>query len=254
MITTINFINTFAAYNNPKINTTTEIIPTSVSPRISDEKVIKELNKNQMRQEMKRLEDENTLLNIELETIKDKNEESENLLEQLKEELKAKETQIQELSRIVTYDSNDLGSVSNTTYSHMKRALKGTSMESLAEAFVDAEKTHSVNAFFLAGLVANESSWATSPRAINQNNLTGHDVPSDGSVGTYFSSKEESIMQAGKEIRNCYLNPDGEFYNGISLQAVNKKYSQIAKDVPNPEWYRVINQIANDLVAKANNF
>lgn len=251
---TTSFISTLIAYATPNTNTNTEMMPASASPRISEEKVIKELDKNQIQQELKRLEDENIILNIELETLKDETESDKALLDKLKEELNTKEAQIQELSRIVTYDPSNLGSISNATYSHMRRALKGTTMEDLAEAFVDAEKAYSVNAFFLAGLVANESSWATSPRAVNQNNLTGHAVYTDSSDGTYFSSKAESILKTAEDIRRDYLDPNGVYNNGVSLSGVNTKYSQLGEGIPNPAWYEVINDIASGLRNSANDF
>lgn len=201
---------------------------------------------------IEKLKTANETLKYETDTLKRIQEEKDREIEKLNNMLQDKDNKIKEMSKAVIYDVNNIGSPSGATYTHMRRALKGTTMEDLADAFVDAEKAYSVNAFFLAGLVANESSWATSPRAINQNNLTGHDVPSDSSEGTYFVSKADCIRQTTEEIRNNYLNEDGEYYNGVSLEAVNKKYSQIAKDVPNPDWYAVINSVASSLRDKAN--
>lgn len=201
----------------------------------------------------KSINNENTTLGNKVKDLEDKLNDKADEINKLKKELETNEMRIRELSKITTFDVNNVGSSSKATPAHLRRALKGTALESLADAFITAEHDTGVNAFFLAALVANESSWGTSDRALSQNNLTGHDVATDYSRGTTFSSKEECIIQTATEIRDNYLNPNGQYYNGVSLSAVNKKYSQIRAGVPNPLWYANISSIANSLVTKANN-
>lgn len=201
----------------------------------------------------KSINNENTTLGNKVKDLEDKLKDKANEINKLKKELETNEMRIRELSKITTFDVNNVGSSSKATPSHLRRALKGTALESLADAFITAEHDTGVNAFFLAALVANESGWGTSTRALTQNNLTGHSVFSNYSRGTTFSSKEECILQTATEIRDNYLNPNGEYYNGVSLSAINKKYSQIAPGTPNPLWYNNISSIARDLVTKANN-
>ncbi|WP_275372561.1 glucosaminidase domain-containing protein [Clostridium tertium] len=214
------------------------------------------LNKNDITIEdisdrLENLSNANEALNNEKEIMKQKEQEQTNIIEKLKDELQDKDNRIKEMSKVVIYDVNNIGSPSGATYSHMRRALKDTPLESLAEAFVDAEKQYNVNAFFLAGLAANESNWGTSSRATNDNNLTGHAVYTNYSRGTYFDSKAQSIIDTAEDIRRDYLNPDGIYNNGVNLSGINVKYSQINGE-PNPAWYSVIDSIACDLVVKAN--
>lgn len=61
----------------------------------------------------------------------------------------------------------------------MYRDSTGSKIIASASAFVEAEKKYGVNAFFMAGIVALESGFATSRRAIEDNNLTGYEVYSD---------------------------------------------------------------------------
>ena len=100
--------------------------------------------------------------------------------------------------------------------------LKGTKLEGIEQALLNAEKEYNVNAIFLTSIVANESGWGTSKRAQTQNNLTGYAVYHDLSRGTTFSSKDQCIYGTAKLLANNYLNPNGKYYNGTSIYDVNK--------------------------------
>lgn len=194
----------------------------------------------------------NTTLESRIKELEVKLQEKEAETDKLKNELETNELRVRELSKVVTFDVNNVGSPSQATPSHLRRALKGTALESLADAFVTAEHDTGVNAIFLAALAANEGGWGESARASSQNNITGYKVYTDYSRGEIFSSKDECILQTATEIKNNYLTPGGSYYNGVSLGAINIKYSQIDGG-PNPNWYNTINSIANSLTAKANN-
>ena len=156
--------------------------------------------------------------------------------------------QIDEMMKEVSLDSSNVSQPSGATTYHMKKALKDTSMYHLADAFVDAEKEYGVNAFFLAGIVALESSWATSSRATDgSNNLTGHAVYSDSSKGSQFSSHYESVMITARDIKRDYLTEGGIWNRGLSIAGVNVKYSA------DPTWKDKVAKIGYDLLWKANN-
>jgi beta-N-acetylglucosaminidase len=141
----------------------------------------------------------------------------------------------------VTFNSQDLRVLSNLTTQEMYDILP-EGMKELAPGFIDAEKVYKVNALGLAGLIALESGWNTSPRAVNQNNLTGYMVYNDNSVGKTFSSKYECIMTTAKLLDRDYLNNEGVWHNGVSMASINVKYS--ADD----NWHIKINGIANDFL------
>lgn len=145
---------------------------------------------------------------------------------------------------MLTYDPNDLTKLSNVTYNQLYNVLKNTALESLTYVFIKAEKIYNINAIFLVALVATESTWGTSKRVIEQNNLTGHGVHLASSRGSNFTSKEQSILETAAMLSKEYLNKNGKYYNGKSIWAVNQRYSLYPNKTVNAEWARVINEIA----------
>ena len=154
----------------------------------------------------------------------------------------------------VYYDSDNLESPSMATSYHMRKALKGTNLEDLAPYFVEAESSYGINAYFLAALVAQESSWGSSKRAVEDNNLSGFEVYTSDSRGAIFCSKRKSILKTAEILRINYLNKDGKNYHGKSAEAINTDYC-LHNDTRTTDysWSANINQIANSLVVKSNN-
>lgn len=153
----------------------------------------------------------------------------------------------------VTYDEDNLSVPSKLTAEELKVLLAGTRMEQLASHIIDAEKKYGINAFFLTGLIANESTWATSPRATNgSNNLTGHAVYNSSSRGSTFDSKRDCIMETATLIANNYLKEKGKHYNGRRIWDVNKQYCQDGNE-PDYIWSRTINSISYKLLREYHN-
>ena len=153
--------------------------------------------------------------------------------------------QLDNLLKSPVFNSQDVSVLSNVNTYQLKHALQGTNLEPLASAFVKAEKTYSINALFLTGLVAVESGWGTSDRAINDNNMSGYAVYNDNSVGKHFSSKEESIMETARLIAEDYLPQGAKFHTGKSIYEINQLYSA------DKNWNLKITRIARDLTNKA---
>lgn len=149
------------------------------------------------------------------------------------------------VERDVTYSRSNMKVVSNITKDELENVFlnyTGTStMSHLAQAFVDAEKEYGVNAFAMAGIVALESGFATSRRAVEDNNLTGYEVYSDDSEGRLFNSQYESIMQTARHLSNNYLKEDGLYYNGLSVDAVQISY---CPDKSN-NWHNKVDMLAS---------
>lgn len=141
----------------------------------------------------------------------------------------------------VEYYNWDLVKVSGITHEEMYEVLSDTSMSHLAWAIVEAERTHGVNAFFLAAVIALESTWATSDRAVYSNNLTGMAVYGDDSPGENYVSQDECVMDTARQLKKYYLTVGGDYFNGISSDSVNIRYSA------DPNWYLKVNKIAYDL-------
>lgn len=97
-------------------------------------------------------------------------------------------------------------------------------MAELSWALTDAEYYTSVNSIFLAGLVAQESNYAKSYRAVYQNNLTGFCVYNSNSEGLDFVDKYSCIIQTAEWLKSEYLSPTGKYFNGYSTYDINIRY------------------------------
>ena len=146
------------------------------------------------------------------------------------------------LEKEISFNPYNVNEISNLNFTKMKKRLEETPMEGLSDYFVEAERLYGINSLFLASLVANESSWSTSDRAVYQNNLTGHAVYDRGSIGTVFNSKRESILKTAEMLARDYTNQYGIYHNGSAVWNINTKYSE------DKMWYKLIIQIGYELL------
>lgn len=123
---------------------------------------------------------------------------------------------------------------------NVRRVLEGTELSGLEQAFIDAENIYGINALFLIGICAEESGWGTSKRAIEDNNLTGYAVYNNFSRGAIPDSKQQSILDTAKLLREDYIDK-----GLLSIDQINEKYA--ANDL----WSDNIVSIANGLVIKS---
>lgn len=176
-------------------------------------------------------------------------------LENRLKELEEARQRIAKIKSRVSFNHLNALEVSGSTYTHMKRALKGTALESVANSFVIAEEKFGINAFLIAAIAAQESGWGTSARSKYQNNLTGYAVYSSDAKGSTFSSWDESIMSTAELLKKEYLTPGGHSFNGYRVEDINKRYCLKEDGVTvDYDWCRNIISIAYDLKNKANNF
>lgn len=201
-------------------------------------------------------------LNNNISDLSQANKDNEDIIESLRtelenrlEELEDARRRIAKINARVSFNHLNTLDVSGATEVHMKRALKGTGLEDVADAFVAVEEEFGVNAFFIAAIAAWESGWGTSERAVYQNNLTGHAVYNSRTKGSYFDSRHQSIIDTGELLKIDYLTPGGVSFNGYSVEDVNKRYCfEEDGETVDYDWCRGIISIAYDLVDKANNF
>lgn len=156
----------------------------------------------------------------------------ENIVEDAKEELSLNELDLRELSNISTEE--------------MENALQDTNMCELAPIIVEVEEIYNVNALMFASIVALESGWNNSNRALNDNNLTGYAIYSDDSEFT-FDSVEDNLYATARLLDDDYLTEDGKYFNGRSIEDIGKKYSA------DPLWSSKVSDIANRLYSKVEN-
>lgn len=141
---------------------------------------------------------------------------------------------------------------SNITANELKKCIDtynpNNNISYLSKYIVQAEKEYGINAFFLTAIIAHESAWGNSSRAINQNNLGGVEVYSATSTGKTYNSKESSVFGIAKFLRRDYLNTDGKYYNGLSTSDVNTAYClKDDRKTIDYHWTESINNIANGL-------
>ena len=176
-------------------------------------------------------------------------------LENRLKELEEARQRIAKIKSRVSFNHLNALEVSGSTYTHMKRALKGTALESVANSFVRAEEKFGINAFLIAAIAAQESGWGTSARSKYQNNLTGYAVYSSDAKGSTFSSWDESIMSTAELLKKEYLTPGGHSFNGYRVEDINKRYCLKEDGITvDYDWCRNIISIAYNLKNKANNF
>ena len=113
-----------------------------------------------------------------------------------------------------------------------------------AWCFVEAERETGVNAVFLASVAALESGWNTSEVAQGKNNLFGW---TSGSGYQQFESKEACILYVAGKIKANYLSPDGCYFRGYTVEAVNEHYNGA------PEWASQITQIMLEIQERSGN-
>ena len=107
-----------------------------------------------------------------------------------------------------------------------------------SEYFYYIEKEYNINGIFVASVGIHESAWGTSKIAKTKYNLFGYGAyDSNPYNGAYqFSSYSESIDLIARVFVKYYINPkgtkiydgqvaSGKYYNGNTIDAVNKKYA-----------------------------
>ena len=144
----------------------------------------------------------------------------------------------------LVYDPNDITKPSGADIVHLTKALKGTQLEGLAPTFFKAEEEYGINAIMLASLVATESAWGESDRAVNDNNMTGYAVYNDYSNGAIFKSKDECILRTARLLKEDYIPKDSKYNTGANIGNINKLYSA------DKNWANTITQIAGTLASR----
>ncbi len=160
---------------------------------------------------------------------------------------KSIETENNNKSRKVNNSVNrnmNLACKSGLTEQEFEKILSGNSQdknkifEKYAKHFYYAEKQYGINGIFLAAVAIHESAFGTSKIALEKNNLFGYMAydynPYEDAYK--FSSYEEGIDLLARVFIKYYLNAkgtkiyenqeaDGRYYNGNTVDAVNKRYA-----------------------------
>ena len=102
-----------------------------------------------------------------------------------------------------------------------------------AEVFYEMEYKYNINGIFLASIGIHESAWGTSQIANEKHNLFGYQAYDRDPLNSAkeFEDYKEGIETVAKALRENYLTEGGAFYNGTTIESVNKKYAS------DEEWY-----------------
>ena len=106
-------------------------------------------------------------------------------------------------------------------------------LKPLAPLFVQAQDKYGIDAVFLAAIAAEESGWGR--HQFRKNNIFGF-------YGPQFESLEHCIDYVANFLLTEYLTPDGKYYKGTSVAAVNTYYN--GRDT----WEEHVTKIMNNIV------
>ena len=193
----------------------------------------------------KKLKEENQRLQEELDSIRAPYDQSHitNGSRVLPESSDMVENQNYKNNRTVTIDeilNMDLRTLSLATVYEIDSFLQGTNMEGLGKFYIDAQRYYGVSAIFLMSKDIMESGYGSSNLAITRYNLSGYKAyDEDPYNAKIFDSFEHCIDEVSAYVKNEYLTEDGKYYNGYTLEAVNKRYAS------DTEW---ANKIANKML------
>ncbi len=143
-------------------------------------------------------------------------------------------------------DRQDVTVQSGATAVDIDHAFQGTKLQGLGKSFVQAEKKHGVNAWFLASIAALESGYGTSQIARDKNNLFGFCAYDDSPYvsATRFSTREEGIDHVAGYLSKEYLRRGGAHFKGLSVDAVGSSYAT------DPKWADSVSFLMNQLSKK----
>ena len=86
-----------------------------------------------------------------------------------------------------------------------------------------AHKYH-FNEIFFMGIIANESKWGSSKRAIETNNYTSQSKLDKSLI--HYASERECFKQTAENLSKNYLTKGGKYYHGKTLYKVNLEYCE----------------------------
>lgn len=159
-----------------------------------------------------------------------------------RDDVKAREPTQTEAAQVPTQTperepEGELLTPSGLTATELEAGLLGE-LKPYAVDFIAAERETGVNAVFLAAVAALESGWNTSEVAKNKNNLFGWSVATGYAS---FESKEDCIAEVAACVKSLYLTPDGVYFNGYTVEAVNIRYNGTE------HWEKTVKQIMQEI-------
>lgn len=119
--------------------------------------------------------------------------------------------------------------------------LNKPAMAELADIIITAEEITGINAMIISGVIANESSWGVSQRAVVDKNYTGYGVYNDDSEGINHGTAYENIVSTFQDVKKNYLTEGAIYHYGYSTYHINMSYSA------DSNWRIVVNDVAKTI-------
>ena len=119
----------------------------------------------------------------------------------------------------------------------LESAIENTGLEGLGKDFKAAEDKYGVNAILLMAMAKHETGNGTSELFKDKNNLFGFNaIDADPyNKASKFTTPADSINTVAKHLKENYLSPDGQYYNGVSTDGIGISYAT------DPDWARKVN-------------
>lgn len=124
----------------------------------------------------------------------------------------------------------DVTHKSDITSSELNNLFKGTGLDGLGSAFIQAQDIYGINAEFLSAIAIEESGWGR--KCANSNNLFGIKAAKKiKSIYAAFKSKKECVEYVAKHLSNNYIRPGQKyFYKSAAIKNINHYYCEL------PSW------------------
>jgi hypothetical protein len=133
----------------------------------------------------------------------------------------------------VVSDLTDLRITSNAAESQLNTLLENTPLEGKGWYFLESEREYGVNAIIMIAIMRQESQLGLAGSLWRHNNFAGLTNGRGGWAS--FATPRDGIFALARLLGTEYLTPDGQFYRGVSLDAVNILYAPLS-DPRNGGW------------------
>ena len=146
----------------------------------------------------------------------------------------------------VVADLTDLTILSNASESQLNILLENTPLEGKGWYFLESEREYGVNAIIMIAIMQQESRLGLAGSLWRQNNFAG--ITNGRGGWASFATPRDGIFALARLLGTQYLTPDGRFYRGVSLEAVNVLYAPLS-DPLNSGWASGIRWHTNEALA-----
>lgn len=108
-------------------------------------------------------------------------------------------------------------------------------LDGLEPYIIKAQENYNINGVFLLAIIRLESSNGLSNIARTHNNLGGIKW---GGRYAHFESRAQCVDYMARLLKNQYLDPQGKFFSGYTLEEIGSVYCP-----PNSKWPNLVREI-----------